>query len=288
MGGVTELTIVVGFLEVHVDNATGEDGRHLVRVQRSSLLPDATGGTVGHVATILSQEDGDRVALEILNVLGVARLLHVTLTAPRVDVVTPKIDSFRLVSAVEVRRDKVADLGIVIGGISHTQVAVGELLGNVSLGVTNSSLDEGRGLRVGVVVGDFVAGKEANDVAVLAELIDDIRVALEQVHGPLGIIANDGEHRLAQIADDVDTCVIQQLHALRVILGGVNGVGTNRVGAQRLEKRNIAPARRGVGERVNIFGLSAGRGASGAEFLLVSNALHEELRAILVKELGTL
>jgi hypothetical protein len=69
---------------------------------------------------------------------------------------------------------------------------------------------------------------------------------------------------------------------------GVDGVGSDHVGAQLLQQRDVTLAVGLAGEGVD-EGRGAGVGASGlANILLVRNTLDEELGAVGVEELGAL
>lgn len=186
-----ERTVVIGLLEVHVDNSSIDDGGHIVGIKCSSLLPDTALSASLGVATVLCEEDGDRVVLEEFDLGLVSGALERTLSAPLVDVVTPEVDCLVLVAAVEVVSNILANVGIIVGGIADSHPTPTLAL-DVGLGVTHGSLDVGRRASVGPVVGDFVARKEANDVVVLAHLVHDSLVAAEQVNVPCRAIAVDG------------------------------------------------------------------------------------------------
>lgn len=64
--------------------------------------------------------------------------------------------------------------------------------------------------------------------------------------------------------------------------GGINGVCANDVGLQLLQQGNIALAEGDVGKGVNVR--AAGSRAGSAGVLLVSNALDEKLRTVLVEK----
>lgn len=151
------LTVVVLLLEVHVDNTTGPDTSHLGTVDSLNLGEDTGRGIV---ATVLSEESGDVVGLELLCPDIVSRLLEAGLSAPRVDVVTPEVDGLHSRSAVEVVSQVVTDLGIIVGSVTNTDLSVTLRL-DVSLGITDRGLDEGTGVGVVSLVGDFVTSKEA-------------------------------------------------------------------------------------------------------------------------------
>lgn len=276
-------TIVVGFLVVHVDDTAAENLGHGIGVESASLLEDTGSSAIRQVATVLGEEDGDRVILEEINLLVIARLGHGALSAPRVDVVTPEVNGLLGLAAVEVIGDIGADIGVIVGSVANTHGSVLLVL-DVLLGITNGSLDKGGRGSVGLVVADLVTGKEADDVGVLGKLVNNRGVSLVESDIPLRVVTVDGQRRLAQIRNDVDAGIIEQFHALGVVGLGVDGVGSDGVGAELLEQRNIALAGHGIGERVDELGL-AGGGTAGRALLLVSNTLHEELGAVLVEEL---
>lgn len=275
-------TVVVLFLEVHVDNTTRPDIVHLLAVERFDLR-ELTG--LDSVAAVLSKEDGDGVVLELLSTGLEARLLVVGVTAPRVDVVTPEVNAVIGVVAVEVVGHLLTDVSIVVGGVTNTHRAV--VLGlDVLLHVTDSGLDEGTGVGVVGLVGDFITSKETNDVGVLRHLVNNADVAAVEIGIPLGVVADDGLARRGQIRDNVDTGILEQLHTLAVVGLGVDGVGTDGVGTQLLKVGDITLASIGVGQGV-LEVVSVGLGAR--ILLLISNTLYVELGVVaLVEELGTL
>ncbi|KAI6770993.1 hypothetical protein HG531_009848 [Fusarium graminearum] len=280
-------TVVVGLLVVHVDDTTAEDiGHDLLLVESSGLVKDTAGSTIGLVAAVLGEEDGDGVVLEELGLVGVTRVLHAALATPRVDVVTPVVDARIVFATVEVVGNILTNVDIIVGGITDTEPAL-KLALKVLLGVTDGGLDKGRSLGVGDVVGNLVTGKETDNIVVLAELIDNVNVSLVQLNVPLGVVSVDGEGRLGKIRDNVDTGIIEELHTSRVVGRGVNGVGSDDVGTELLEERDIALTSLLVGERVDV-GLLTGALTSSSRVLLVSDTLHEELGSVGVEELGTL
>lgn len=286
LAGHIDETIVVFLLEVHVDDTTREDVGHRVRVKSGGLLEDTGFSTAGIVATVLGEEDGDRVVLEEVDLLLVSRSLDGVLAAPLVDVVTPVVDGLILVTAVEVVGDLGTNLGVVVGGIANTNPALDVLL-DVVLGVTDSSLDVSGSIGVAGVVGDLVTGEETDDVGVLGHLIDDIGIALEEGDIPPGVVAVDGLGGLGQIADNVDAGVVEELHAGGVVGLRVDGVGTDGVGASGLHDGNITLAGLFVGEGIAEF-TGGCLAASASSILLIGNALDVELGAVLVEELGAL
>ncbi|KAI6776278.1 hypothetical protein HG530_000223 [Fusarium avenaceum] len=281
-------TVVVGLLVVHVDDTTAENINHLLLlVESSGLVEDTLGSTAGLVATVLSEEDRDRVVLEELGLVRVTRVLHVALTTPRVDVVTPVVDALLILATVEVVGNIFTDIDIVVGGVTNTQPAVVLAL-DVGLGVTDGGLDEGGSLGVADVVGNLITGKETDNVVVLSKLIDNADVALVQLNVPLGVVSVDRDAGLRKIGDNVDTGIVEQLHASLVVGLGVDGVGSDDVGTELLEERNITLASFLVGKRINVLGRLVVGLTGGGGILLVGNTLHEELGSVGVEELRTL
>jgi hypothetical protein len=234
LGGIVRLTVVVRLLEVHVDDTARENRAHLIPVQGSGLLEGAVGGATDLVAAVLGEEDGNRVVLEEFDLLVIARRLDGLVAAPLVDVVAPEVDGVVLIAAVEVVSNVGADLRVIVGGVADAHPAIDILL-DVGLDVAHGCLDVGRGWCGLVVVGDLVAGKEADHVAVLAEVVDHGGVALQQVDIPGGVVADDGQRGLAQVADDVNAGVVKELHALVVVGVGVDGISADHVGVEGLE-----------------------------------------------------
>lgn len=213
--------------------------------------------------------------------------MHGALATPRVDVVAPEVDGGVLLAAVEVVGNLSTDVDVVVGGVANTLPAV--VLGlDVGLGVADGGLDVGRGAGVVLGVGDLVTGKVANHVGVLGHLVDDGLVAGEEVGVPAGGVTVDGQGRLSQVGEDVDAGIVEELHAGGVIGRGVNGVGSDHVGAQLLEQRNVTLAVGLAGERVDEGRVARGGGSGLADILLVRNTLDEELGAVGVEELGAL
>src|SRR3979411_2100472 len=89
---------------------------------------------------------------------------------------------------------------------------------------------------------DYVACKEANYIAVLTQLVNHTGIAFVQFHVPRWGFTVDGERRLAQIADDIYASGVQKVHAGLVVCGRVDRIGTDRVGSERLEERDVTLA----------------------------------------------
>lgn len=277
------LTVVVVLLEVHVDDTTSDDAGHVVRVELGGLRKLAVLGTVA-VAAVLGEEDGDGVVGEEIDDLAVSGLLEGAVAAPLIDVVAPEVNSLLLVTAVEVVGHQVTDAAIVVGGIADTHPAVGGGV-DVGLHVADGGLDEGRGIGVGGVVGDLVATEEADDVLVVLHGVDHVGVALVQIEVPRGRGAVDGLRGGRQVGDDIDTGVGQQVHAGVVVGGGVEGVGTDDIGAGGLQDGNVTLAAGAVRQRVEIVdgGVTLG-GLGRARIPLVGDTLDVKFGAVLVEE----
>jgi len=257
-------------LVVHVNDSTRPDVRHLATVQRFDFTKLAR---LNQIASILSEEDGDTVVGIFGSTDVVARLLESAGTAPRVDVVSPKVHTLARGVAVEVLGQVETDVGIVIGGVSNGNGPVILLL-DVGLHVTDGSLNiSGSGGVVGLV-GDLISSEEPENVAVALEGVNHGRVASVNGVIPLRRVTVDRRLRLGKIADDIDACILQQLHARGVVRFRVDGVHTDGVGPQLLEQRNIPLTSSFVGE-----GVFVERRRIGA-LLLVGNTLHVELGSI--------
>lgn len=245
--------VVVGFLEVHVNDTAGPDVGHGGAVQGVNFGELA--GLHG-VAAVFGEEDRHRVVFEFLSARLVARGLVAGVTAPGVDVVAPEVDAFVAVLAVEVISHVDTDIRVIVGGIADTNGTVALLL-DVGLHVADGRLDESAGIGVVSGVGHLVTGEEAKGVVVLGHLVDNRDVPGVQLSVPLRVAAVNGFIGLRKIGHDVDACVGQCIHTLRVILGRVDGVHTDRVGAEFLHDRNVTLAGRRVGQGVLVGGVSA-------------------------------
>jgi hypothetical protein len=60
----------------------------------------------------------------------------------------------------------------------------------------------------------------------------------------------DGVKRSIHVENEIDACIGQHLHALIVVLGVIDGVDTDGIEAEFLEKRDIASADLYIGDRV--------------------------------------
>ena len=96
------------------------------------------------VAAILCEEDGDSVVGEELGPVLVLGLLVRGMAAPRVDVVSPEIDTGGRVAASEVGGQIVPRVH-VRGRVANTYRLTIALAFDVSFGVSNCSFDESGG-----------------------------------------------------------------------------------------------------------------------------------------------
>lgn len=198
-----ELTIIVGLLEVHVDNAAGPDIRHLWTV--NSLNFGEETAFFSNVATILGKEGRDRVVCKFCSSLVITRLGEGRATAPRIDVVSPEINCRVGGTTVEVVGKIGTDGSIIVGSIANTNRSV--ILGlDVGLGVTDGGLDKGTSSSVVDLVRDFVASKEAQGVCVRGHCVNDGGIAGEEVRRPLRRVAIDRLLWAGKILEDIDAC----------------------------------------------------------------------------------
>lgn len=210
----------------------------------------------------------------------VTRSRECSRTTPFVDIVTVKVN--RLVSgvAVEIVSDLSTDIRSISSSVSDTLVVALGL--DVRLGVTDSSLNEGAGFSVGVVVGDFVSGEETDHVGVVGESVNNSGVALVEGNLPGRISAVDRVSRGTKIDNHVDVGVSECVDTAGVVVGRVNTVNTNGVCIDGSQVGDITLARGQVGERVDKAVGAGGR-------LLVGDTFDEELSTIgLVEELASL
>ena len=253
-------TVIVDFLEVHVDDTTTPDIIHL-GTEKNGNIAELARTRVN--TAIFREEGGDRVVLKFLGPFAVSGLLEGGVAAPLVDVVTKHVDRGVPVTAGQVVGQIGTDGSVVVSSVSDGQRLTVALFLDVRFHVTNGGLDIGNGVGVVLVIGDFISGEETNDVGVFGKGIDDLGIASEQVGVPLGRVADDGFGRRGKIGNQVDTGVIQSLHALIVVLGWVEGVGPDDIGAQLSQVRNVPLAAVRIRQRVDVvllvFGGAVGR-----------------------------
>lgn len=269
-------TVVVSFLEVHVNDTTGPDVSHVLTVQGLDLGEFSWGDLV---TAVLGEEQWDGQVSELLGSVLVTGLGVSGVTAPFVHVNTVEVSSLAVVTAGEVVGDSDSGVGVVVRGVTHWDFSVVLLL-DVSLGVSDSSLDESGGVGVGCIVGDLVTCEEPQNVGVVGEHVDNGLVTVEDFQVPGRRLSVDGDLWGGQVGDDVDTGVVQSVHTLAVVQRGVNGVDTDNVSVQLLQVRDVSGTSVVVGQWV-VDGLATGD-VSGVG--LVGDTLHVELRTVVRKE----
>lgn len=122
----------------------------------------------------------------------------------------------------------------------------------------------------------------------MGHLVDDSGIAREDGGGPFRLVANDGVLGVGKILDNVDAGLLEESHALLVVLSGVNRVDADNVGAELSQQWHIASAAGLISQRVGEID-RGGRGAVGGCLLLVCDTLDEEFGAVrLVEEVGAL
>ena len=277
-------TVLVGGLEVHVDNTTGPDVVHLV-TEEDGDISEGTGA--GVVAAVLGEESGDGVVGKLLSAGLVTRALVAGVTAPLVDVVTEEVNGVGSIVTDQVVGNVLTDGSIVVSGVTNGEGGAVVLLGDVGLHVTDGGLDVGHGISVVDAVGNLVTGEETDDIGVAGESINDSGVTLEDVGVPHGVILLNGLGGGRQITDDVDTSVGQSAHTLVVGGVGVDGVSTDNVGAQLLQVGDITLAAVSIGQGVDVV-VAAATTVTGAVVGLVGNTTDVELSTVLVEELLSL
>lgn len=253
MGGAGH-TVVVGILEVLVDNTTGKPVVHLRAVHDGDV---AEGTGLDGDTTVLGEEVRDGVVAQILGHDVVAGLSVGGVAAPLVDIVTEEVDGFVRVTAVEVVDKVGTDLGDIGGGVTDTDGAV--VLGlDVGLHVTHGGLDVGAGTGGVDAVGVLVTREEAQSVGVVGQRVDHAGVVVVQVNGPLRVAAVNGVVGGGQIRQHVDTCVGEQVHTGGVVRVWVDVVDTHHVGVEFLQVGQIPLADGLVGEGIDEIDRASG------------------------------
>lgn len=217
-------TIVLVLLGVLVDEATGEDGAHVVAVESNSLVPPA-GLAQGLVAAVLGEEDGDGAGLELVGELIVGRgLVSGIDTTPAVrvetvDVATAQVVLLALDCALAVVPGVVGKVTDIGSRVANGDGAL-EVLLDVALEITGDGADVGRGDLGGrLVVDDLVAGEVEQGVGVVGESLYDSKGAVDvsAIVALPGVVGGDGLTGEGRV--DVD----DHVHASLLLL--VSGMG---------------------------------------------------------------
>lgn len=104
-------------------------------------------------------------------------------TTPLVDIDSVKINCGVCRCASKVVGDRGTDSGVIICCIAdwHLAIAFGR---HVGFDIAHCCFDEGTSAGIGVIVGNFISGKIAEDVGVGGKHVDDTDVSLEYLHSP--------------------------------------------------------------------------------------------------------
>ena len=242
-----QLTIVVGVLEVLIDNTTGPHLGHLVSVEGLDLGELARRDTV---ATVLGEEHRNGVVGKLLGAVLVSGLRVGRVTAPGVDVVAEEVNSDSLALAVEEIGQVAPNGRDVSSGVTNTHGPVA-LAANVGLHIPHRRLDIRHAIGGSNAVGNLVTSEEAEGIVITSQGIDDAGVPVVERELPGRVTSIDGDGRVGEIGDNVDARIRKKLHAVVMVGGRVNGVGTNDVGAQLLQVGNITLAGGLVGQRIS-------------------------------------
>jgi len=254
-----------------VDQSTREDTSHLVREESINFLPQSWADLV---AAEFREEDWKGVVGVGVNELIVSGSLEGVITAPLVGVDTEEVDVSLLTALHEVG-ERNTELLVIGVGVTDWDLTL-EVGLAVSSHVTVDGLDVLRRSLLGaLLVDDFVSGKESEDIVITTKDLHDGEDVLE-VHWGVGgpwlgrMHVLMGQWRV-DIENQVDTSSSKHGHALIVVQGCVDGVDTDGVDTETLEKGDITSANIRVRQRIPL-GLSDLCGSTG----LVINTLDKE------------
>lgn len=254
VGANLNKSVAVGLDGVLVRQTTGVNAGHVGGVQCLNFAPVA----LVDVAAVFREEDRLAVVLVKLDLLVPARLGEVRGVAPRVVVESKEIGALIIRAAVKVEGLLLDVLGDIGGGVTNGNLT-GRPVADIALHITSDGLDVGSSTGVVTLVDDLVAREEEEEVVVALERINcskdilqidvvvravesGVRLAVKRVLGSVGV------------ESQVDSGVIEHLHALIVVLGVIDCVDTDCVDTEGLEVSNIALQALNVEERV--FGVS--------------------------------
>jgi hypothetical protein len=266
VGGLEALEVVVGSdlaVAADLDNsvAVGLDGvfvcetarvdtGHVGRVESGNLTPLAGVGD----AAKLGEEKRLAVVLVGLDLLVPARCLEGRGVAPGVVVEGEEVGALVIGTAVKVESLGLNVLSNVSSRVSDRDSAA-LAVANVLLHVTGDSLDIGRRIGVVALVDDLVTREKEEQVVVVRESVNggkdvlEVDVVVRAVES-LSILTVERVLGGVCVESNVDTRVVEHLHALVVVLGIVNGVDTDGVDTEILEVGDIALQALEIEERV--------------------------------------
>ena len=144
-----------------IHDASTEGIGHFVSINRLHLgeIP-----WTRQITPILRQKHRNRVIREASRQLAISRLGETAESAPAIHIVAQKVN--RIIPAVHVCGQRFADIGIVVGRVSHRNAAVVVGL-DVGFHVPCGRFDEGHGGGGTAVVCDFVTDEEAKNVCIV-------------------------------------------------------------------------------------------------------------------------
>ena len=243
-------SVTVGLDGVLVSETSRVDTGHVGRVEGSNLTPLAGVGD----ASKLGEEEGLAVVFVRLDLLVPAGSSEGRGVTPGVVVEGEEVGALILGTAVEVE-----SLGLDVLGNVGSRVSNGNLASlavrDVLLHVTGDGLDVRSSVGVVTLVDDLVTGEEEEQVVVVGKSVDggkdvlEVDVVVRSVEG-LSILTVERVLGGVGVKGNIDTGVVEHLHALVVVLGVVDGVDTDGVDTEILEVGDIAPQALEVEERV--------------------------------------
>ena len=145
---------------------------------------------MNRITAILGEENGDGKVCELLRTSFIPRRLICSVPTPFVHIDTVEISRCRRRSTGKIFGFGFTGDGIVVGAVTDGDGTV-VFRGNVGFCVADSSFDKCTCLRVRVIVCDFVAGEEAEDIGILGKDVDNALVACKDVDGPFRVVTVD-------------------------------------------------------------------------------------------------
>lgn len=268
--------VVVVFLGVFVDKTTREHRRHFGGVDGLDLgeWPRSV-----LVTAKLREEQRHRVVTVGLDLLVVTGNGEGRTATPRVVVEAKHVHTGQLVVTTVEVVGRLESVLLHIGSrVTHWNVTQSGV-SLESLNVTHHGLDVGGSRGSSVVVDHFVSSKETQGVVVLRHQLDRGQ-NLVQVHGVVRAVGTlvTSNQRLwhVDVQDQVDSGVVQLLHALVVVAGVVDGVDPDSVDSELFEVLDVTLAGFWVGQRVVQLGSSARLVVETTNVESLVGALHEK------------